>query len=61
MRALFVAHGPAFKQHLTVPVFDNINVYVLLAKLIGLKPLHNEGRPAVTAGMLRMVALPSGP
>ncbi len=60
MRALFVAHGPAFKQHLTVPVFDNVNVYVLLAKLIGLKPLHNAGRPAVTAGMLRMVALPSG-
>ncbi|MDB6157713.1 MAG: hypothetical protein JWO04_1419 [Gammaproteobacteria bacterium] len=61
MRALFVAHGPSFKQHLTVPVFDNINVYVLLAKLMGLQPLHNEGNPAVSAGMLRMVALPSGP
>jgi predicted AlkP superfamily pyrophosphatase or phosphodiesterase len=61
MRALFVAHGPSFKQHLTVPVFDNINVYLLLAKLMGLQPLHNEGSPAVTAGMLRMVALPSGP
>jgi predicted AlkP superfamily pyrophosphatase or phosphodiesterase len=61
MRALFVAHGPSFKQHLTVPVFDNINVYLLLAKLMGLQPLHNEGNPAVGAGMLRMVALPSGP
>jgi predicted AlkP superfamily pyrophosphatase or phosphodiesterase len=53
MRAMFVAHGPSFKQHLTVPVFDNINVYALLTKLIGVKPLHNEGRPAATAGMLR--------
>jgi predicted AlkP superfamily pyrophosphatase or phosphodiesterase len=60
MRALFVAHGPSFKQHLLVPVFDNVNVYVLLAKLIGMKALHNAGSPAVTAGMLRMVALPSG-
>jgi len=61
MRALFVAHGPSFKRHLTVPVFDNVNVYELLAKLIGLQPLHNEGNPAVTAGMLSMVAVPSGP
>jgi predicted AlkP superfamily pyrophosphatase or phosphodiesterase len=61
MRALFVAHGPSFKQHLTVPVFDNVNVYVLLARLLGLQPLHNEGSAAVTAGMLRMVALPSRP
>jgi predicted AlkP superfamily pyrophosphatase or phosphodiesterase len=60
MRALFVAHGPSFKQHLTVPEFDNINVYVLLAKLIAVQPLRNHGSPAVTAGMLRMVALPSG-
>jgi predicted AlkP superfamily pyrophosphatase or phosphodiesterase len=53
MRALFVAHGPSFKQHLTVPVFDNINVYALLTELIGVKPLPNEGRPAATAEMLR--------
>jgi predicted AlkP superfamily pyrophosphatase or phosphodiesterase len=53
MRALFMAHGPAFKQHLTVPVFDNINVYALLAKLLGVTPRPNEGNVAVTAGMLR--------
>ena len=53
MRALFVARGPAFKQHLTVPVFDNINVYALLAKLLGVRPLPNAGSLAVTAGMLR--------
>jgi predicted AlkP superfamily pyrophosphatase or phosphodiesterase len=53
MLALFAARGPSFKQHLTVPVFDNINVYALLAKLLGVTPRRNEGRLAVTAGMLR--------
>jgi predicted AlkP superfamily pyrophosphatase or phosphodiesterase len=53
MYALFVAHGPSFKQHLTVPVFDNINVYSLLTKLTGVTPLPNAGDPAATADMLR--------
>jgi len=61
MRAVFVAHGPSFKQHLTVPELDNVNVYVLLATLMGVQPLRNAGSPAATAGMLRMVALPSNP
>jgi predicted AlkP superfamily pyrophosphatase or phosphodiesterase len=61
MRAVFVAHGPSFKQHLIVPVFDNVHVYVLLAKLMGLQPLHNAGSAAATAGMLKMVTLPSDP
>jgi predicted AlkP superfamily pyrophosphatase or phosphodiesterase len=38
MRALFIAHGPSFKQHLVVRVFDNIHVYALLAKLLGVTP-----------------------
>lgn len=61
MLALFVGHGPAFKQRAIVPVFDNINVYALLAKLAGIRPLRNSGSLAATAGMLRVVALPSQP
>jgi predicted AlkP superfamily pyrophosphatase or phosphodiesterase len=53
MRAVFVAHGPSFKQHLSVPVFDNINVYVLLTRLLRIEPQHNDGKAGVTAGMLR--------
>jgi predicted AlkP superfamily pyrophosphatase or phosphodiesterase len=56
MQGLFVAHGPSFKQHLTVPVFDNINVYALLTKLIGIEPLPNEGHLAATAAILRKPA-----
>ncbi len=43
MRAVFVAHGPAFKQHRTEPVFDDINIYALLAKLLGVTPRPNAG------------------
>jgi predicted AlkP superfamily pyrophosphatase or phosphodiesterase len=53
MRALFVAHGPAFKQGLDVPEFANVNVYPLLAYLLGIKPQPNDGDLAVTRGMLR--------
>jgi predicted AlkP superfamily pyrophosphatase or phosphodiesterase len=53
MQALFVAHGPSFKQHLVVPVFDNIHVYTLLAKLLAVTPRATAGRLAVTEGMLR--------
>jgi len=53
MRALFIAHGPAFKQGLTVPEFDNINVYPLLARLLGIKAEASDGDMAVTAPMLR--------
>jgi predicted AlkP superfamily pyrophosphatase or phosphodiesterase len=37
MRAVFVAHGPAFKPGVVLPVFDNVDVYPLLARLIGVK------------------------
>jgi predicted AlkP superfamily pyrophosphatase or phosphodiesterase len=43
MRALFVAHGPAFKRALTVPEFDNVDIYPLLAKVLGIKPAANDG------------------
>lgn len=53
MRALFIAHGPAFKRGLVVPEFDNVDVYPLLAKLLGIKPAPNDGNPATSNQMLR--------
>ena len=44
MRALFVAHGPAFKRGLRVPEFDNVDVYPLLAHLLDIAP-QAERRP----------------
>lgn len=52
MRALFVAHGPAFRRGLTIPPFDNIHVYPLVAHVIGVRPERMDGdldvlRPAL--------------
>ncbi|PZU61197.1 MAG: alkaline phosphatase family protein [Sphingobium sp.] len=46
MRALFLAAGPAFRRGLTLPTFDNIDVYPLLARLVGLPPRPVDGNPA---------------
>ncbi|MFC4820340.1 ectonucleotide pyrophosphatase/phosphodiesterase [Dokdonella ginsengisoli] len=53
MRALFIAHGPAFKRGLVVPEFDNVDVYPLLARLLGIAPQPNDGDIAAVAPMLK--------
>lgn len=53
MAALFIAHGPAFRAGATVPTFDNVNVYPMLARLIGVTPEANDGDAAVLAGALK--------
>lgn len=54
MNALFLAHGPAIAKGKTLPLFDNVDVYALVAALAGVKPLANDGTPqlvkAVAAG-----------
>lgn len=37
MRASFMAWGPAFKKGLTIEGFENVHVYPLVAKILGLK------------------------
>lgn len=44
MRATFIASGPAFAHGVTLPGFDNVDVYPLLMRLLGLAPLPNDGR-----------------
>ncbi len=53
MRALFIAHGPDFRRGLVVPEFDNVDVYPLLAHLLGIKPQPNDGDYAAVANMVR--------
>lgn len=36
MRATFMAWGPAFKQNLAFKAFDNVNVYPIVTKILGL-------------------------
>ncbi len=53
MRAIFLAHGPAFRRGAVLPPFDNVDVYPLLARLLGIAPLAGDGDPAALLPALR--------
>ncbi|MGD9563903.1 MAG: ectonucleotide pyrophosphatase/phosphodiesterase [Pyrinomonadaceae bacterium] len=53
MRATFVAHGPAFKRGYVAEPFENVNVYELMCKILGLKPAPNDGSIEKVKGMLK--------
>jgi len=46
MAAVFIAAGPAFRHGVTLPSFDNVDVYPLLARLIAVKPQASDGKLA---------------
>ncbi|GBQ13389.1 alkaline phosphatase family protein [Swaminathania salitolerans] len=43
MTALFLASGPAFLSHKTLPPIENVDVYPLVMMLLGLLPLPSDG------------------
>ena len=43
MRATFIAAGPAFRPRTRLPVFDNVDVYPLLMRLLALPAEDNDG------------------
>ncbi len=53
MRALFVAHGPAFKRTQVVEPFANVDVYNVMTKILKLKPAPNDGNKATMKAVLR--------
>jgi len=53
MGALFLANGPAFRAGLTLAPFPNVDVYPLMAKVLGIAPLPNDGNLADVAGALK--------
>jgi predicted AlkP superfamily pyrophosphatase or phosphodiesterase len=53
MRAIFVAHGPAFKQSQVVEPFECVDVYNVMAEILGLKPASNDGGHAAAKAVLR--------
>ncbi len=53
MQATFIAHGAAFKKGLVTEPFENIQVYNLICKILGLKPAKNDGNLEVVRGMLK--------
>jgi predicted AlkP superfamily pyrophosphatase or phosphodiesterase len=53
MRALFLAHGPDFMPGTTIDDFPNVDVYDLLARLLGITPAPNDGTLAPFLPVLR--------
>lgn len=53
MRALFLAHGPAFKRRKIAEPFENVHVYNVLARVLRLDPAPNDGGHAVARDILK--------
>ncbi|TCZ81703.1 ectonucleotide pyrophosphatase/phosphodiesterase [Lysobacter sp. N42] len=53
MAALFIAAGPSFRAGTRLPAFDNVDLYPMLARLLGLVPQPHDGDPATLAPALR--------
>ncbi len=43
MRATFIARGPAFRRGVVIPAFDNVDVYPLMTRLLGIPTRANDG------------------
>jgi alkaline phosphatase D len=52
MHAIFYAMGPAFGKDPDYPTFYNIDLYILIAKILGLDPAPTDGDPTRIQGML---------
>ncbi|MCC8423692.1 ectonucleotide pyrophosphatase/phosphodiesterase [Mucilaginibacter sp. UR6-11] len=52
-QATFFAWGPAFKPHLEIPTFDNIEVYDVMTKILAIKGLPNDGTGTIAKEILK--------
>ncbi len=52
MGALFIANGPAFRRGLTLPPFPNVDVYPLMATVLGITPHSGDGHLSDVAAAL---------
>lgn len=54
MQAVFYAWGPMFKNNKTIDAFENVDVYPLIAKMLGLSITEKiDGKPEVLEGILK--------
>ena len=52
MNAFFVAWGPAFRAGSKAKPFENVNLYAMMCKILGIKPQQNNGSLKATASIL---------
>jgi len=53
MRAIFIAHGGAFKKKKIIEPFANIHVYNVMTKILSLRPAKNDGNFKLANQILR--------
>ena len=53
MRAIFIAHGPAFKRNAVVGPFPNVDVYDIMTSVLGLVTAKNDGDEKTARAVLR--------
>ena len=53
MEAIFYAAGPAFKRHAEVPQMANVNLYLMIARLLNIQPAPNDGDSAVVQQLFK--------
>jgi len=53
MRAIFVAHGAAFKKSYVTGAFENIHVYNLMCRILNLTPAKNDGNFDLAKAVLK--------
>lgn len=52
MHALFMAFGPSITPTASLPLFDNVDVYPLIARLAGFAPLPSDGIAKTLSGII---------
>lgn len=53
MEAIFYAAGPSFKKNVKLPVMANVNLYLMIARLLELEPAPNDGDSVVVNTLFR--------
>jgi len=53
MRATFIAHGPGFRDGVTIAPFLNIEIYNAMASVMGIEPSPNDGTAGALSSILR--------
>ena len=43
MEGIFYTAGPSFKTHTVLPAMPNVNLYLIIARLLGITPAPNDG------------------
>ena len=61
MRAVFIAHGEAFKTGKLVAPFENVSIYNIMTSILGLTPAPNDGNFRITRAVLAGMKKARGP